>query len=509
LKICVDWQLRPYGRDPIQTKEFSTVFLRTSLAALLLISASAAYAAPATPEGAAHLQDVFQTYCGTPEGLISVEPAGESYDVSIDVTPLAAFAPEGAASFSATPYRITLTDQGDGIWATAQDQAFDLTLSVPGAIELSMTAASLTGSGVFDEKLMAFVSATYDFTDLRIDETIGQLGKDQMKVAYRITSGHYESQARAGADGGVDGEISMAMNDLSEVFTIPRPLDGSGAGMKITADIDSYTIEQSNTGIRTKGLYGLLAWFVAHPSPEAITADQEELRALLQGGVPVFNATELTGKLDGLRVSTQWGEFYSKSAHVVLAANGVVKDGMFREGITLSGLSIPKGIAPDWASELLPENLSFDFAVSRFDVATPVGMLIKAFDLTQDSPIDEAMSEALLMAFLPEGEVDITIAPGQISNDLYALNYEGAMSVGPMGTPAGSATISAKGLDLVMEKLAGAPDDIKGQAIPIMALAKGMAKAGDDGALVWDIDARQPGKVLVNGVDVMAMAGGQ
>jgi hypothetical protein len=136
-------------------------------------------------------------------------------------------------------------------------------------------------------------------------------------------------------------------------------------------------------------------------------------------------------------------------------------------------------------------------------------MLIKAFDLTQDSPIDEAMSEALLMAFLPEGEVDITIAPGQISNDLYALNYEGAMSVGPMGTPAGSATISAKGLDLVMEKLAGAPDDIKGQAIPIMALAKGMAKAGDDGALVWDIDARQPGKVLVNGVDVMAMAGGQ
>ena len=43
----------------------------------------------------------------------------------------------------------------------------------------------------------------------------------------------------------------------------------------------------------------------------------------------------------------------------------------------------------------------------------------------------------------------------------------------------------------------------------MLGMAQGMAAAGKDGALVWGIDASTPGTVLVNGVDMMAMMGGQ
>ena len=98
---------------------------------------------------------------------------------------------------------------------------------------------------------------------------------------------------------------------------------------------------------------------------------------------------------------------------------------------------------------------------------------------------------------------------GAISSDIYDLTYEGAMTAGPGGMPVGKATVTMTGMDAVIAALQTAPPEVGGQMAPMLGMAQGMAKPGDGGALIWEIDASTPGTLLVNGVDMMAMMGGQ
>ncbi|MEO6299753.1 MAG: hypothetical protein ABIV25_06645, partial [Paracoccaceae bacterium] len=69
--------------------------------------------------------------------------------------------------------------------------------------------------------------------------------------------------------------------------------------------------------------------------------------------------------------------------------------------------------------------------------------------------------------------------------------------------PTGTAKITLTGIDKLNAALANAPDDIKGQATMGIGMAQGMAKPGDNGALVWEIDASRPGSLSVNGTQMM------
>ena len=76
----------------------------------------------------------------------------------------------------------------------------------------------------------------------------------------------------------------------------------------------------------------------------------------------------------------------------------------------------------------------------------------------------------------------------------------------PFGSTITSATLTLTGIDAVMAALQAAPDDVKGQMLPMIGMAQGMATAGPAGELVWEIDATTPGSVKINGMDMM---GGQ
>lgn len=55
-----------------------------SLTVFLTFAAPAVFAAPATPEGATHLTEVFRRYLGATEGVGSVTAGGETYTATID-----------------------------------------------------------------------------------------------------------------------------------------------------------------------------------------------------------------------------------------------------------------------------------------------------------------------------------------------------------------------------------------------------------------------------------------
>jgi hypothetical protein len=479
-------------------------FLGTALFALM---SSTAMAGPATPEEAARLLAVLQTYLGAEPGVVTVVPAGDAYTVTLDFAPVIAKASPETFHGSITPYVLSITDNGDGTWSTQSDQAFSANFEASGTADISYSIGSWKSTGVFDEALGAFSQSRSEFSDIAMTQTMTLPDQPPSNSSSSAAGGVYESVSTAGVDGGIDSKITYAFTNYSQSMAVPGAPGAPASDVVITAE--SYLGDGKMTALDPAAFYKLLAWFVAHPSPEAIKADQAGLKTLLTDGIPFFQNIVASGGMTNAKIATPVGEFTAASISADVEMNGLVKDGLVREAITLNGLTIPDGLAPEWSAGLVPSKLSLDFAVSGFDAASPAAALIAAFDLAKPDPIDPAMEGPLMAALIPNGTVDIKLAPGIISSDMYSVTYEGAMTAGPGGIPVGKATITMTGMDAVMAALQAAPPEVGGQMAPMLGMAQGMAKPGSDGALVWDVDASVPGTLMVNGTDLMAMMGGQ
>ena len=55
----------------------------------------------------------------------------------------------------------------------------------------------------------------------------------------------------------------------------------------------------------------------------------------------------------------------------------------------------------------------------------------------------------------------------------------------------------------VEQALAAGPPEMTGQFVPMLQMAEGMAKPGENGALVWELESTATGGFLVNGTNMM------
>ena len=113
------------------------MYLKQGLVALLALGpVSAAWAVPATEEGATRLKGVFQAYLGGDEGVVTVTPMGETYDLVIDPAPLLAQIPsESELKIEIGSLTYHLTDNGDGSWGVTENQTMNWGFAIPGAAE--------------------------------------------------------------------------------------------------------------------------------------------------------------------------------------------------------------------------------------------------------------------------------------------------------------------------------------------------------------------------------------
>lgn len=485
------------------------MFIRHALlgTALFALSSAIALAAPATGDEAARLTALFQTYVGAEPGVVTVAPSGDAYTVTFDFAPFIAKASSDTFTGTITPYVMTLTDNDDGTWATSVDQAFAADFTVTGLSAMSYKMGSIKGSGIFDETLAAFTTSRTDFTDISITQVMSLPDAPPTNSSTTASSGYYESAAVASTVKGVDSTVSYALTDYAQTMAMPGAPGSAPSEILITAQ--TYGATGAIKGFQPDAFYKLIAWFVAHPSEAAIKADQAGLKAVLTEGMPFFQNIDTTGAMENVTIGTPVGVFAVDKLGIAVTVNGLIADGLFREAITVSGLTVPEGLLPAWSADLVPTAFGIDVTGSGFDAAAPAAAFIAAFDLTKPDPVDPATSAQMMAAFLPKGTVDITLAPGNITAPSYNLTYEGAMTAGPGGLPTGTAKVTMTGMDAVLAALQSGPPEMTGQIVPALVIAKGIATAEADGALVWNIDASTPGTLLVNGLDAMAIMGGQ
>lgn len=473
----------------------------------LASGSTVALAASATPEEAQRLTGVFQTYLGNEPGVVTVAVAGEAYDVKIDLASLISKFKQPNFSAEISPIIMTLADQGGGKWLVTQDSPLSYTAKIPGQLEMTVKVGTLKGSSLFDGSTSTFVTSTFDMADLSVDETVTPPEGASMHVAYNIGAMHYETTTTPSSTGALDSAFHIAMSGITETIGIPAtPTGGASTDIKVT--VETGTQDGTITGARVQAIYKLIAWFVAHPSEEAIKANQAELKTIVRDGLPLFENITSTGTLQNLIVTTPIGPIGIAKLGFDIGANGIVADGMLHEGFSAEGLTLPPGPVPPFATDLVPHSFSFDFKIADFNLTDSAKMFLEGMDLTKEKLTTPEQDLKLLTALLPKGAATFSIAPGKVSAKLYDIGFEGSMTAGPNGMPLGSATVTARGLDDVMKTLQAGPPEMVGQAIPGIIAAKGMAKTEADGSLTWKIENTISGTVLINGIDISKMGGG-
>ncbi len=477
--------------------------LRFIVAAVIFFAShTSIVAATATPEEAQRLTGVFQTYLGREPGVVTVTPAGEVYVVKVDFAPLFARISQPGFKFEMSPMEMTLADQGSGKWLVTQDQAFSGAANVPGVLDLTFRIEKVAGSGIFDENLTAFSSSSSNITRLGFDETFITPGAGSSRVAYAIESMNYETTATAAAGGGVDATAKGDVAGLTQIMEFPVP--GSDP---VDVDVSVLKGTQISTvkGLRTKAILELIAFFVANPSPEAIRAGQPQLKNLLRAGLPFFENISTTGTLENLSVAIPSGVIGIAGAGFGVSLNGAVADGLFQEEVSVSGITLPPGLVPPWASALVPSSTKLDFKIADFNLRAPAEILIDNLDLANSPAPNPAFEQRLLAAFLPKGTVTMSMGPSEIIAKAFDISFDGSMTAGPVAAPVGQATIRARGIDRLMEILRAAPAEMGlQQAITGLVAAKGLSKQEPDGRALWKIETT-PGGVLVNGIDPSKM----
>ena len=463
--------------------------------------------AQATEEGAASLLATLQTYVGTTEGVVAVAVDGDAYKVTFDASPLMAKVPaEAGLQATISKIEMSVIDNGDGTWDYSVDQPASVVYDIPDVTSTKTDYGQVLLTGTFDEGLGDSSEYHLELNDMvseqtQIDPTMGEIG---MKLVQKslVMDGTAEA-----AEGGVNSKFTTSATGLSYDMSLPG---GEGAPpMAFTATIAEASAEGGITGYQPAGLYGLLAFFVARPDPALIEADKAGLKSALEAAMPLFENLQMTGVYKDIAVATPMGPAGLAEMGFTIDMNGAVADGKFREAFSLKGLTLPEGVLPPFAAPLVPSDLSVDFTASRFDLAAAAGLGLGLLDLPAGGTPPADFEAQMLSAILPEGVVDITIAPGETNAPAYRLTYEGAMTAGPaMPMPVGKARIGLTGMDKINEAIMASPPEMGMQDMaPMLSMAEMMAQQGVDGELIWEIEATETGGLLVNGQDMMG--GGQ
>lgn len=472
--------------------------------ALLCATAAPLAAAPATPEGAAAIETALRTYLGQTPGVIAVVPEGESYALTLDPAPWIALAGQGM-TVEVTPIHFRLADNGDGTWAVTQNGPLSIRFDTPGTFAFQAAAETASIDCTFDLGLKACRTSTVTASGISSRQRHTDTDGAVTEVAYGVGTLSAGTSARAATGGGADTEMHYAAKGITERIRV-TPGAGGGDAVPLGAEITvaDYTATAEGKAVRMEALYALLAWFVAHPTEAAMREETDGLKAALRDALPFWKSLSGKAEAHDVGVATPFGEGSAETIAFAIDVSGATPRGHFRESATLKGLKLPTEVMPDWVAPFVPSQATIDVAVSGFDLAAPAALLVDA--IGPGFTPDEAFDAALLAALLPEGKVKVTFAPQGVATPTYTLDYQGGIDAGPGRMPEGKMTVGATGIDATLEALNAAPEDVRSGAVPGIMMLRGIARPAGDGRFVWDIEMTSDGKVMLNGVDMSALA---
>ena len=460
---------------------------------------SSGLASPATSDGARRLEQGYADYLTRAvidKGVVSVTPEGDDYVVAWDLEKGIALlgADPGALKAARFSYRLTPTD--DGAWRLAADGFPTVSIDAPTDAGRMTGTFELRGFGLHG----GYDPAQPDFLQAKLGVDVAQAkfkvvdSQQTADTEFAETGISGETHVKSAADGaGVDVASVHSIASLTETI-VGAPADGS-APTALTYSVGAGAGEATLAGLRAKEIAEIWKYLVAHGDEAPIPHEfDEKLRAAL----PLWKDLKVVGKLSDVALKAPFGQAQVKSVGETIGLSGLTAPATGEFGVQVDGLTIDSSQAPAWAAKLTPASLAFDlkFAGGGFDRAAQIALDDPSFAASGDlSPEAQDKIDAALLG----GDPKLTLAPGRLSTPTLDLAFEGEASA-VAGALRGRFTVSADGLDkalALLQEIAGADSDAEA-AILSLTYAKGLAKPGPDGRLVWIIEF-EGADVTVNG----------
>jgi hypothetical protein len=481
-------------------------------ALFILLASSTASFAQATADEAAKIQASMQAYFGSEPGVVTVTPAGEGYDITLDPAPYIKKMNVPDLTANVVGLKINAVSKGENLWAVSSNAPLSMDINIPKIFSLKLGTGAMQWTGTYDSNLLAFLDSQAKITDMnftqsQVDPSTGMITTSETKVAEATATTNFKDMG----NGAVDGTMQMTYTGWAGLTKIESPAADGGAptpALSFTTNFNKLNYDSTATGQIARPVAELLAYFVALPNPEAIKQDQAKLKEKLLAALPLFSS--ITGKMtiEGMTIGTPLGNFTADGGGLNVAMNGVTKDGRLMEEFEVSGFKMPDTLPlPPWTKGLVPTKMKIGFDVSDFDADAPVRKFITEMDLNQPDPVPPGSEAAYLAAVAPKSTIKLGLPAGEITSELYSLTYEGSSDISVVGgMPSVKAKFAMKGMDAVIAQLqqAGA-DPMAQQGMAMLFAAKGMGKAEGD-TTIWDIDFNGA-KLMINGTDMTSMMG--
>ena len=463
--------------------------------ALILAAPAVAGDRPATTKGAEALQAFFDRFLPAPPAgslpLVTVNAEGQSYAVSAALAALnGLFKGAGAeTSYDAATLLYRLFEQDDGRWRLVQD-SFPRIVSHAPDVTSAVQIDNYRQTLVIDPAIAWWASgdASADRGNIsiktpKLDETI-DFGP--LRGVYGTT---------VNADGSIGSTIKQEVDDFS--FRASST-DKAGSPVSSSGRMEKVAFNVGADGLKSKALFDLVSLLSAHRGD--LAPHEAELKDLLRPlASPGLRFVE-GGDVSKMMIATPAGAVALAGAKLAVGVVNAGPDSALDATIGAEGLSLPVGLAPPGATDLTPSKVDIAFTVKGIDIAAAARAAIDSLHLGGPGPaISDADSAKVAAALMGAGPLKIELAPSHVVAPAIDADLTGDLRYAS-GKTAGAVTVRMRDFDKTMNAVKGLGPDVATKSLPVVAMAKGLAKTESDGALSWVIEIGDDRSITVNGI---------
>ena len=492
---------------PGQIRPNRRAVLLASVPLAALISGAAAKDLPATPEGGEKIQTFLETYAGKPAdgapATTTVSVESDDYLVSVDLAAMTAGLKSAGISYDPAVLKYKVFEQDDGTWRVEQT---DLPAISAHSKQGDVTTDTSIAIGGLDNVFVVDPSISWVRSGKYSADTMAIRGHAPgVEEAFDLGTQQGVMSTTASPDGAIATKFQQSIASATMSMAVDMKAANPEANpnakpVNVSANAGASDIAVTLEGAKPRPLLDLWAFLVAHPSRSELAADEPAFKALLMGALAAQTALAEDIGTHKLSVLTPQGAFVIDEAKlgVSLAAAGAAS--RFGQHYAATGLTLPPGLVPAPYQDFVPTSFDVGFKVSGFDLTAAGAEAITDMHLAGDAPpISEEDKAKVSAKLLSVGPVVIDISSSHVRAPQLDVSFEGQIRYdGPKAT--GKITVHARNFDQTTAALKAFGPDTERQLVPVVAMAKGLAKTDPDGVLTWVGELGDDRIMKVNGL---------
>ena len=476
----------------------------SSLALIFGLAASAAQAEPATPEGAKKMLDGYVAMFG-PEiagnGIVTVDPQGDGYEVTWHIRHALELDHAPIDQFQMGDFSYRITPGAGGAWRMTADAFPSIVFDTATDDGRASGKIDLTGMNIdtsYDPARAApfashsiFGDIVGSFRILAADKTIPVgIEESDLELDMKQTT----------TDVGANLALHETVRAFVEKMAIPVDTQPN-AKLDTTFKFGPASVDGTIDQLRIQPALAAWRFMLAHKDQPNSETSADAVKAILAAGLPGWEKMNLTTDVSDIALEMPFANAHIKDWRETIDLPGFTNVATGRIGLKIDELDMRSAVLPEGFEQLLPLSLDFELGVrlNGLDRIAGVALADHDFMLEKDvSPEAQAKIEQIFKSSAPT----FMLGPGYLRNPLIDLAYQGEVKVSPDNVVNGHILVSADTLDKVMDfvKQFAFLSPVVTNAVLGVGAAKGMAKTGPDGRLVWDIEmSGPPGQLTVNG----------